>query len=118
MNGEIKMGKFNDPDDPWEMAERDLSAARQARFAGNEGKSRVCARRAAGKALRAAGFTSEPPLAAIRYWVSSQTLPDEVKKACANLVQTVDENYTLPEYIDLISDAETVITYLKSKPSA
>lgn len=108
------MTAFTDPDDQWGNVETELSAARLARSSGNEGKARVCARRATGKALRAAGISSEPPLAAIRFWISSRKLPDEIEKACANLLRTVDENYSLSDGVDLISDAETVIRYLTS----
>jgi hypothetical protein len=44
-------------------------------------------------------------------------LPDEVEKACDDLIQTVDENYNLAKDIDLISDAEMVVKYLQSKPA-
>jgi hypothetical protein len=105
-----------EPENPWSIAEMELTSARLARGAGNEGKARVCARRAVGKALYAAGISSEPPLAAIRYFLQSSNLPQEIGSACTNLLRTVDGNYNLAEGIDLISDAEMIIRHLKSEP--
>jgi hypothetical protein len=107
-----------EPENPWSIAEMELTAARLARSAGNEGKARVCARRAAGKALNVAGISSEPPLAAIRNFMQSDTLPIDIRSACINLLRTVDGNYNLAEGIDLISDAELIMRHLKSKPFA
>lgn len=100
--------------DSWAIAKQELDAARQFRNAGNEGKARVCARRAAGKALKAAGISSGLPLAAIRSWIASTSLPDDIRIACANLLRTVDDTYSLSDGIDLIADAGEIIGYLQS----
>jgi hypothetical protein len=98
----------------WELTEQELAAARQARSAGNEGKARVCARRAAGKGIKAAGISSGPPLAAIRLWMESTSLPDEIRSACANLLLKVNDSYSLADSIDLIADAGLIIQYLRA----
>lgn len=100
--------------DPWGFAEQELNTARQFRIAGNEGKARVCARRAAGKALKAAGISSGLPLAAIRTWMETTNLPEDIRTACANLLRTVDDTYSLADGIDLLADAEVIIQFLRS----
>jgi hypothetical protein len=101
-------------DDPFFNAEQELIAARQFRSAGNEGKARVCARRAAGKALKVAGISSGLPLASIRSWMEVTSLPVEIAASCANLLRTVDDSYSLAEGIDLLVDTAKIIRYLKS----
>jgi len=115
MKREIPMTEYSDPENRWSLAEMELVNARLARGAGNEGKARVCARRAAGRALTAAGISSDPPLAAIRYFIQTHELPDEIKDACSHLLQTVNEEFTSANDIDLISDAEKILTYLRMR---
>jgi len=107
------MIEYSDPEDRWGLAEMELVNARLARSVGNEGKARVCARRAAGKALTAAGISSDPPLAAIRYFIQTHKLPDEIRNACSHLLQTVNEEFTSVNNIDLISDAEKILAFLR-----
>lgn len=98
----------------WQEVESELNAARAARSAGNEGKARVCARRAAGQALRSAGLSSGPPLAAIQLFLDSHLQPEDVRIACSHLLLTVNEEYRLAEGIDLIADAEMILNYLRT----
>ncbi len=98
----------------WLEAETELNMARTARVAGNEGKARVCARRAAGKALRSAGVSSGTPLVAIRFFLDSHHPPGDVEAACSHLLLTVNEEYRLADGIDLIADAEMILCYLRS----
>lgn len=109
----VPMSEYNDPENLWGLAEMELAIARLARGADNEGKARVCARRAAGKALTAAGISSDPPLAAIRQFIQTLNLPDDIKNACSHMLLTVNEGFTLANNIDLISDAEKVLNYLR-----
>jgi hypothetical protein len=113
MKREIPMTEYSNLENRWNLAEMELVNARLARGAGNEGKARVCARRAAGKALTAAGISSDPPLAAIRQFIQTLNLPDDIKNACSHMLLTVNEGFTLANNIDLISDAEKVLNYLR-----
>jgi hypothetical protein len=100
------------PSNLWTSVETELNTARQARSSGNEGKARVCARRAAGKAVAAAGLGSFTPLVAIQNLMSMPGLPVAITSACSNLLKTVNDTYQLDEGIDLISDSETLVKFL------
>ncbi|HEX7557347.1 MAG TPA: hypothetical protein VF338_12030 [Leptolinea sp.] len=106
------MQQNNYPSNLWNLVETELKTARQARSTGNEGKARVCARRAAGKAVSAAGLGSFTPLVAIQNVMSIPDLPAGITSACCNLLKTVDDTYQLDEGIDLISDSETLVKFL------
>ena len=108
------MKETAEPNYIWQEVETELISARAARAAGNEGKARVCARRAAGKALRTAGLSSGPPLAAIRLFLDSHKLPHDVQEACSHLLLTVNEEYRLADGIDLIADSEKIVSYVRS----
>lgn len=92
--------------------------ARQSRLEGNEGRARVCARRAAGAAaqgfLRKAGLgdRSENALDSLRALKAELELPARVERAVDFLLQRVDSEYNLPPDVDLIAEAETVIDYI------
>ncbi len=102
------------PDD----LERELASAREARSRGNEGRARVCARRAAGIAARMyldrrgvhvgsasvldllSRLAEEPAIdAGMKHLISLFTLP-------------VDTEFKLPEGIDLIAEAEALCDQL------
>ncbi len=103
-----------DPDSVmWRTVDMELDNAFTARNAGNEGKARVCARRAAGKAFVAAGMCSSPTLAGIREALSTHDLSPEIIQICGNLVKTVNESYNLDSGIDLLKDVSRLITLLR-----
>lgn len=108
------MNQTSETDHLWQEVDKELIAARAARSAGNEGKARVCARRAAGKALQTSGLSSGPPLAAIGLFLDSHQLPYEVQEACSHLLLPVNEQYRLADGIDLISDTEKIVSYVRS----
>ena len=108
------MEEIAKPNHLWVEVDTELIAARAARSAGNEGKARVCSRRAAGKALRTVGLSSVPPLAAIRLFLDSHKLPHDVQEACSHLLLTVNEEYRLADGIDLIADSEKIVSYVRS----
>lgn len=95
--------------------QKELKIALKAREKGNEGMARVCARRAAGMAVReyldqqgrdAENLNNYEILLdpGIR-----EILPEKIIPSLEHLTMRVDENYKLPAEIDLIADAETVI---------
>jgi hypothetical protein len=93
-----------------------------AREAGNEGKARVCARRAAGTALReyfhltgelgqAGGSRSAYDLlSAVQY---SEPIPLNAKEAARRLLLTVDEDHNLPIQADLLEEARVLADELE-----
>jgi len=98
--------------------QEELLLAKQSRIEGNEGRARVCARRAAGAAaqrfLLNAGIADRPEnaLESLQTLRSEQSLPDRVTTAIDRLLQKVDLDYNLPADVDLIIEAETVIQYI------
>jgi hypothetical protein len=98
----------------WQSVETELSQAKIARDNGFEGKARVCARRAAGKAFVAAGLSKTPTLAGIRETVNTMNLPIDISEICNHLMKIVDENYTLENNIDLLSDVSRLISFLRN----
>jgi hypothetical protein len=100
--------------------EAELSAARAARAAGNEGRARVCARRAAGLAARdfltRRGVRAGSALAALRELASLPGLAPGLLNAADRLTQRVDQEFHLPAQIDLIAEASRLIEELKGTP--
>lgn len=100
--------------------QEELLLAKQSRIEGNEGRARVCARRAAGAAaqvyLLEAGIAdrSENVLESLNTLKSELSLPDRVVTAIDFLLQKVDQDHNLPAGVDLIYEAETVIQYVNS----
>lgn len=104
-------------DDVIQQVLQDLKTASSARQNGLEGRSRVIARRTA--ALAISSWMCDHPtqkLSAIDTLVAFQSLdlPDEVHLAVGHLLQKVDENYNLEEGIDLIVDANTILSFCQS----
>ena len=100
--------------------QEELLLAKQSRSEGNEGRARVCARRAAGAAAQGfllnAGIADrhENALDSLRTLRSELDLPDRVVKAIDCLLLKVDLDHNLPADVDLILEAETVIQYINS----
>lgn len=101
----------------------ELKQADAARSAGNEGRARVCARRAAGIAAREFLLRHgirPPDVAQRRTRVGSaydalQTLAavpgldPELKQAAVHLTLRVNEDFTLPVKVDLIAEARKIV---------
>ena len=99
----------------------ELERGASARSAGLEGRARVCARRAAGMAVRAylagRGETSGS-LSAYDLLAELQTLPGvpaEARQAAGLLLERVDENYALPPEIDLLAEARRLAEALENQ---
>jgi len=97
----------------------ELLLAKQSRLEGNEGRARVCARRAAGAAVQEYfqknEKTQEQENAIESLLVLSQVtkLPARVQEAVNWLVQRVNPDHNLPPGVDLIHEAGVVIQYLE-----
>lgn len=96
---------------PWkDYTNSELRQAEAARQAGNEGRARVCARRAAGhiirEYLRRKG--SHPPsgnaYTRIQYLASQPDLSVEVYEKLAHLTMRISPEHILPIEADLIGD--------------
>lgn len=101
-----------------EKIKHELEQAHREREQGNEGRARVCARRAAGWAVAYHRQRTEgvrPPLNALhllRWLHDQQELDEEMRKAAGRLIIRVTEQHTLPHAEDPLEDAEKIIRYL------
>ena len=91
---------------------REMKMAEKARAQGNEGKARVCARRAAGIVadayLRKRGIAT-PAMTAyerVKLLATWPGLPEGVPQVVGHLTTRVNENYDLPIDADLVADAQ------------
>jgi len=96
----------------------ELDHAISARAEGNEGKARVCARRAAGIAageyLNNNGFPDPGPSAydRLKYLCEIDQIPNEVSQVASHFLIRVTPEHILPMDIDLISEARWLIEKL------
>ena len=94
--------------------DREILQAQQARLNGNEGKARVCARRAAGIVITEFLTRQEVPLPSVSAYDQLRLLQNypgmspEVIGLVDHLTQRVTPEYTLPSQADLIADAQSL----------
>jgi hypothetical protein len=109
-----------DPHQTRIQAQEELLLAKQSRLEGNEGRARVCARRAAGSAVKSyldrKGLISgsESALKSLMIFGAEIDLPVRVQKAVSWLIRRVDQDYSLPDDVDLIHEAHIVLDYLEA----
>jgi hypothetical protein len=90
----------------------EIDNARLARKNRNEGKARVCARRAAGVVIAeyllrlGDDIPSESAYNRIEYLHKLEELPPGVRETSGHFLVRVNENHQLPIEIDLINEAE------------
>jgi len=96
----------------WEaQLELEFKRATEARARGNEGLARVCARRAAGIAVREyyarRGRSVRTPSAydLLQLLADEPQIPPELKQAAAYLTLRVTEEFKLPVEVDLLEVA-------------
>lgn len=102
----------------WESDyKKEFERATQARVEGNEGKARVCARRAAGivigEFLRRRGVADKTNNLYERLTIFN-ALPEvdgKYKEVCQHFVQKVDQEHNLPGHADLIQE----VNWLKNR---
>jgi HEPN domain-containing protein len=96
----------------------EIQLARSFREQGNEGRARVCARRAAGIAVRAYlsnKFESDPGSNAyelLKTFITKEQIPEEVRQIANHFLLKVDTEFNLPDDIDLIADAQKLARML------
>lgn len=99
--------------------EHEIERAESARSKKNEGRARVCARRAAGIVLREyfarIGIPVRTPSAydLLKLLAEQPRLSPNVERAVALLTLRVDEDFKLPVNTDLIEEARTLKTLLE-----
>ncbi|MDL1940787.1 hypothetical protein FBQ99_00410 [Chloroflexi bacterium CFX2] len=98
--------------------EREFEKAQQAREKGSEGQARVCARRAAGIAIRdyldRHGMDSPSASAydLLTLLKEDTLLPPDLKRAASHLTLRVTEEFKLPVEADLIAEARSLCEWL------
>ncbi|MFZ5878435.1 MAG: hypothetical protein ACOY0R_03605 [Chloroflexota bacterium] len=92
----------------------EFERAARARIQKNEGQMRVCARRAAGIAIREA-LTRQgkrpPSLSAydlLNLIKEDPSLPPDLRRAAEHLTLRVNEDFTLPVEADLVAEARAL----------
>lgn len=91
--------------------EAELAQAEAARLIGNEGKARVCARRAAGIVARLYFEQREIPVRSgsgydqLRNLSELEDVSIDIRRVIGHFLLKVDETYHLPADIDLIAEA-------------
>ena len=104
---------------PKQQIKEELLLAKQSRLEGNEGRARVCARRAAGTAVKEhlvkMGITQkqENAIQSLLILAQMETLPVRVQEAVDWLVQRVNQDHNLPPEVDLIQEAGVVIKFIE-----
>jgi hypothetical protein len=91
--------------------EHEISSARQARAVKNEGKSRVCSRRAAGIVAKTYISDKNPNLQLksayeyLKYLHADPQISEDIKEVVNHFLIKVTPDYLLPIDADLIEDA-------------
>jgi hypothetical protein len=99
----------------------EFERARQARMEKNEGKARVCARRAAGIAARAYLTRKEiqvPSMGAydlLNLLRENLELPPEMQSIADHLTMRVNEDFQLPIEADLVAEARVLCDWLMNE---
>lgn len=103
----------------WKSAlQREFEMAEAARLRGNEGQARVCARRAAGIALReyfsrrGVFARSQSAYRLLQEFARLEDVAPDLREFAARLTLRVTEEFNLPLDADLIQDARTLCQWL------
>jgi hypothetical protein len=101
-----------------QLIKKELAAAGEASKVGNEGKARVCARRAVALAddIRLAKQPGQPfrgdAMAHLRRIQEDTSLPPFIREAAERLSTAVTHKDSAPFSTDPIGDAQSIIMYL------
>ena len=108
-----------EPGSSWKSRfSNEIDQARAARRSGNEGKARVCARRAAGivvqEALRRYGTSLTDPSAYVqlKYFHDLPRISPDIQGVISHFLMRITEEGNLPIEADLIQDALWLATEL------
>ena len=101
------------------MIEDELAQGRAAQAAGIPGRARVCARRAAGLALKAwfqardGGQWGGDAMRQLKRVQAEPAAPEAVRAAAERLTTKVDHDHALPFDNDPLVDAELIIAFAR-----
>ncbi len=104
-----------------EQIQAEFEGAERARANSNEGQARVCARRAAGIAIRdyLTRRGIRPPSASaydlLNLLKEDPLLPPDLKRAADHLTLRVTEEFKLPVEADLVAEARQLCEWLLKK---
>ncbi len=113
--------KYNSGMDPQTQIKVEFDRAEQARAKKNEGQARVCARRAAGIAIRDYFTRNGKPIPntsaydLLNLLKEDPLLPPDLKLIIDHLTVRVTEEFKLPVEADLIAEARILCDWLLSK---
>ena len=99
----------------------EFDRANQARAKGNEGQARVCARRAAGIAIReyltsrGTHISSTSAFDLLNLLKEDALLPSNLKLVADHLTLRVTEEFKLPVEADLVAEARLLCDWLLNK---
>lgn len=105
---------------PAALIEQELAAAEAAQHDGNDGKARVCARRAVARATEAwiAQSASTPwhgdAMAQLRHIQQDTSFPLPIRQAAERLSTSVSRQHATPFTSDPIADARLIIDHLSN----
>jgi len=101
-----------------DQIESELKRAEAAQAAGNAGLARVCARRAAGIALRGWSGQVGDAMKQLGKLQQDHRMPENIREAARRLSTKVQLDHTLPFKSDLIEEARMIIEYLQGSSHA
>lgn len=107
-------------EDARKKIDAELARGAAARLEGFEGRARVCARRAAGEAIRAylelRALPAPGPSAydVLAYLRDLPGTPAEAREAAEVLLARVDESFSLPAGVDLLEEAQRLARVLEA----
>ena len=105
---------------PAALIEQELAAAQAAQQNSNDGKARVCARRAVARAAEAWGVRHPSTgwhgdaMSHLRQIQQDTSSPLPVRQAAERLSTTITRRHTAPFTTDPVADARLIIAYLSS----
>jgi hypothetical protein len=99
-----------------DQIESELQQACEAQAAGKAGLARVCARRAAGMAIREWSGKMGDAMKQLRLLQMATGLPENIREAARRLSTKVQLDHTLPFESDPIEDARKIIEYVRKNP--
>jgi len=108
---------MNEPNSDQQI-ETEIHKALLARSNGNEGQARVCARRAAGIALRRYFEQNKLPInnksayKLLRIYINQPDIPPTARQNAVNLTLRVTTTFELPVDVDLIEEARSLCSQL------
>jgi hypothetical protein len=102
-----------------EQIQKELATAREAIQSGNDGKARVCSRRAAGQAI--SWFMTEHPradwgqdaLSQLTHLRDDESFPREIRDAAIRLTTKISDRFTYPFTSEPVEDARCIIDHIE-----